>query len=56
MTNAKMSDLLMMDACIRGIRLENTLMTSLPPVNKIDYDLHENLIVLMEKRIQDETQ
>ena len=41
---------------MRGIRLENTLMTSLPPVNEIDTRLHEKLISVMEQRIQNENQ
>ena len=40
----------------RGIRIENTLMASLPPINEIDHKLHENLIDTMEKRIQVENQ
>ena len=51
-----MSDRLKMDACIHGIRLENTLMTSLPPVNEIDQKLQEKLITTMEQRIQTESQ
>ena len=50
-----MSDLLKIDFCVRGIRLENTLMTSLPPVNEFDQELHEKLIGIMEKRIPAET-
>ena len=52
----KMHDLLKVDSCVRGIRIENTLMASLPPINEIDHKLHENLIDTMEKRIQVENQ
>ena len=48
-SNLKMHDLLKVDSCMRGIRLENTLMTSLPPVNEIDTRLHEKLISVMEQ-------
>ena len=54
--NAKMHDLLKVESCIRGIRVENTLMASLPPINEIDHKLHENLINVMEKRVQAESQ
>ena len=53
--NAKMHDLLKMDSCFPGIRLENTLMATLPPINEIDMKLHEKLISVMEQRIQDES-
>ena len=52
----KMHDLLKVDSCVRGIRIENMLMASLPPINEIDHKLHENLIDTMEKRIQVENQ
>ena len=51
-----MHDLLKVDSCIRGVRVENTLMASLPPINEIDHKLHENLINVMEKRVQAESQ
>ena len=51
----KMHDLLKIDSCIRGSRLENTLMAALPPINEIDHKLHEKLIVITEQRIQAET-
>ena len=53
-TNAKMQDLLKIDSCIRGSRLENTLMAALPPINEIDQKLHEKLITVMEQRLQNE--
>ena len=52
----KMHDLLKVDSCIRGIRLDNTLMASLPSINEIDHKMHEKLIETMEKRIQAENQ
>ena len=51
-----MHDLLKVDSCLRGVRLENTLISSLPPVNEIDICLHEKLISVMEQRIQNENQ
>ena len=52
----RMHDILKVDSYIRGVRVENTLMASLPPVNEIDHKLHEALIETMEKRIQAENQ
>ena len=51
-----MHDLLKVDSCLRGVRLENTLISSLPPVNEIDIRLHEKLISVMEQRVQNENQ
>ena len=55
-SNMKMHDLLKVDSCIRGVRVENALMASLPPINEIDHKLHEKLIDTMEQRIQTESQ
>ena len=40
-----MSDLLKIDTCICGMHLKNTLMTTQPPVNAINKDLHEKLML-----------
>ena len=52
----RMHDLLKIDCRIREIRLENTIMAAIPPINEIDHKLHEKLIVIMEQRIQADTQ
>ena len=51
-----MHELLKIDSCLRGVRLENTLISSLPPVNEIDIRLHEKLISVMEQRVQNKNQ
>ena len=55
-SSMKMNDLLKIKSSVCAVRLENTLMTSLPPVNEIDQKLHEKLITVMEQRIQAENQ
>ena len=51
-TNCKVNDLMKFDNFASGLKVENAMMLTLPPVNEIDSKLHQELLTVMEKRIQ----
>ena len=46
--NAKIADLMRLDTCVRGIRVEKALLATLFPMNEIDTKNHANLLTVME--------
>ena len=50
MSTCKTSDLMKFDEFARGIKMENNLLATMPPINEVDLDLHEDMLLLMETR------
>ena len=51
-TNCKTHDLMKLDSFAAGLKVENALMLTLPPINEIDAKLHQDLITLMENKVE----
>ena len=51
-SNAKVTDLMKFDGFVKATKVENAFLATLPPMNEIDPELHEQLLRVMENKLQ----